>query len=817
MKKLVSRDEPRPVQPCLNSDDAPDPIMRWDRQRQIVYANRAAVEVFALPHGAVALGLTPGQMGLDADLAGLLEEEIESLFVAGSRKSVNLVLPGRSRHYELGFHAQRGDDGHTASVVCIARDITARVQAEQGARESAERTRRTFNAMADAVFVHPLLPEGFGPFLDVNDTACERYGYSRQEILELTAQDISRPMDAREHGKHAARTVLQRDRQTFEVLHRTKEGREFPVEICSTVIQLDGRPTILSLARDITDRVAAQRVLDRQQKTIEVNSRIATTFLSASSDDIYNPVLDIVLEALESPIGVFGYIDEAGDLICPSLTRTVWDQCDVDGKSIVFPRAAWSGPWGHALTHRRSVVTNSDLHPPEGHLPLSSSLAVPILHRERLIGQFIVANKEGGYDEVDQHLLESIAVQTAPVLRSILDRRRDEARRRDLEEQLRQTQKMEAIGRLAGGVAHDFNNILGAILGNASLALDELEPNSAVREFIDEINLAASRASYLTGQLLAFSRKQVVEPQAVDVGQVIEKMHPMLSRLLGEDIVLRSVARRRLGRVLVDPGQLEQVVMNLVINARDALPEGGQITLETGHRRASRDRGEEAPCVTLSVTDTGCGIPQAVRDKIFEPFFTTKTMGQGTGLGLSTVLGIIEQSGGHIDLSSTVGEGSCFTIALPILGESGAVAEASEPTPDRPHGRETILVVEDDDMVCRVTAKLLHRHDYQVLTAHTGHEALDKAAHYDGPIHLLFTDLVMPKMSGVELAEALTAARPRVKVLFTSGYTHDVIANHGLADRGIEFIAKPYTVDGLAARVRLMLDGDPTDPNPDTP
>ena len=390
--------------------------------------------------------------------------------------------------------------------------------------------------------------------------------------------------------------------------------------------------------------------------------------------------------------------------------------------------------------------------------------------------------------------------------------------RKSLEVQLMQAQKMEAIGRLAGGLAHDFNNLLTAILGSAELLSDVIGSGDPGREDVDAVKQAARRAAELTRQLLAFSRQQILAPQVLDPNALIADLERMLRRLIGEDIALRSSLVPGVGAVRADPGQLEQVLVNLVVNARDAMPQGGKLTLETANVDLDAVHVREhpvmmpGPYVMLAVSDTGSGMDAATKSHLFEPFFTTKERGKGTGLGLSTAYGIVKQSGGYIWAYSELGHGTTFKIYLPRVD---APAETLAPAPERtttPGGTETLLVVEDQSEVRRLTHKVLAARGYRVLVAGDGPEALRVAAAETATIHLLVTDVVMPAMSGRELAIALAAVRPELKVLYLSGYADESIVHHGVLERGLAFLQKPFTPDVLAAKVRAVLDAPPSDP-----
>ncbi|HEX6534023.1 MAG TPA: ATP-binding protein [Gemmatimonadaceae bacterium] len=392
---------------------------------------------------------------------------------------------------------------------------------------------------------------------------------------------------------------------------------------------------------------------------------------------------------------------------------------------------------------------------------------------------------------------------------------RDIGARKALEEQLRQAQKMEAVGQLAGGVAHDFNNLLTVIKVHAELARDEVDPQHPLAADLEEIRKATARAADLTRQLLAFSRKQILAPRALDLNAVVAGLEPMLRRLIGEDIAVRTRLTPGLGPVLADPGQLEQVLVNLAVNARDAMPHGGTLIIATAnHESCTSDLQCLAAgvmlgsCVTLTVTDTGAGMSPEVQARIFEPFFTTKPTGKGTGLGLSTVYGIVEQSGGRIDVASAPGRGTAFTIYLPRVPAAGAPLASSPACAARPRGTETVLLVEDEDAVRRLARRILEEQGYAVLEARDGHDALAVVASHDGPLDLVLTDVVMPRMNGRALVEQLLAARPALRVLYMSGYTDDEIIRRGLHRAGTSFLQKPFTADGLAEAVRAALEGE---------
>jgi len=462
-----------------------------------------------------------------------------------------------------------------------------------------------------------------------------------------------------------------------------------------------------------------------------------------------------------------------------------------------FPPAEWVGRPFEAFVHPDDV-------------PLALDLFGRVLQGEpRPTIQFRILTRAGTYRVAE---FSATAQLRDGRLTGILGIGRDVTERLGLEQQLRQAQKMEAVGRLAGGIAHDFNNILTAITGHADLLLEDLGHHDPRRADVDEIRRSAERAAGLTRQLLAFSRQQVLQPKVVDLNALVLDMDKLLRRLIGEDVELATALDPGLGRVTADPGQLEQVIVNLAVNARDAMPQGGKLTLET--RNIDLDSSytlehslvKPGPYVQLTVSDSGIGMDEETQAHAFEPFFTTKPRGQGTGLGLAMVYGTVKQSGGFIWVYSEPGRGATFKIYLPRVDAPVESAAPPAPVERPPRGSETVLLAEDEPAVRAIARQALERQGYTVLAAPSGADALALAAQHGATIHLLLTDVVMPGMSGRDLADRLTAQRPGIRVLYISGYTDNAIVRHGMLEPGLAYLQKPFRPDALVRKVREVLD-----------
>ena len=441
-----------------------------------------------------------------------------------------------------------------------------------------------------------------------------------------------------------------------------------------------------------------------------------------------------------------------------------------------------------------------------------SGLDIPFLIVSGSIGEEIAveAMKLGAAD----YLFKDRLARLGSAVHQALEQVRLRRERRKLEAELIEAQKMEVIGKLAGGVAHDFNNLIAVIMGYSDLMMEKLEPDSPLQKDAQTIRHAAERAAGLTRQLLVFSRKQPVQPVVLDINQVVGDMEKMLGRLIDENVELIFTLGPQVGRLKADSGYVGQVLMNLVVNARDAMPNGGKITVETGNATLDQDYARAHPgaapgdYVMLSVSDTGTGMTDEVKAHLFEAFFTTKPKGKGTGLGLATCQTIVQQCGGHIAVSSQFGQGATFRVYFPQVQEAIQLSDTTlRKKQPMPRGTETLLVVEDEPAVRHLACQVLRAQGYEVLSATNGQDGLHVARQHKGAaISLVITDVIMPQMGGKVMAEWLSASFPDLKILFTSGYTDDAIAHHGVLDAGVDFLPKPYTPSSLAHKVRAVLD-----------
>lgn len=684
----------------------------------------------------------------------LMEEQgsvrdFESQFKGKDGKAIWVSISGRK---------VCGLDGHTLYYDEFINETTQWRRMHDALVKSEEKFAKAF-LCSPAITTLSNLDDG-DRIIEVN-TAFERLmGFPREEVIGRTSAELGLWVDPGEFSAAVEQFKADGKICDFEYHFRRKGGEVGVGLISAEPIELEGKVCVIAATIDVT-----------QVRNAQENMKRLATAIDQTTETVVITDLD----------GVIQYCNPTFEKV------TGYSKAEAIGQN---PKMLKSGK-----------------HEPDFY----SAMWDTITHGNVWSGHLINKRKDGTFYEEDATI--SPIRDSSGKLSGFVAVKRDVTQQRQLEDQLRQAQKLESIGRLAGGVAHDFNNLLTVINGYSGLLLRALKAGDPLRSYAEEISTAGDRAASLTKQLLAFSRKQVIEPEVVDLNAIIRESAAMLRRLIGDDIVLETHLDASLGQVMADPDQIHQVIMNLAVNARDAISDGGAIDVETLNVELIREdgadgHGDQLPgrYVLMTVTDTGHGIDEGIRKEIFDPFFTTKQVGKGTGLGLSTVYGIIRQNGGWIDVWSEVGVGTAFKIYLPRIDASPVAERKGMSTPSE-GGCETILVVEDQKAVRSFAKAALRQHGYQVIEASDADEALSVAKQHSGQIHLLVTDVVMPGLNGRELSEHLRLLDPHLKVLFISGYTADVISQRGVLDPGVAFLHKPFGQKELAQKVREVLDG----------
>lgn len=646
-------------------------------------------------------------------------------------------------------------------------DLTEQVRMREALQESEARYREIFHNSNDALFVTEVTPDLMpGHFIEVNDIACASLGYTREEFLRMTPSDITNETSLRVNLEDYAEYFRKNRQITSEATHIRKDGTSFPVELNTYMFKTQETYRTLTIARDISERKLAEQ-RERESRLVLLQAQ--------SIANIGSYTYDLIDES-------FIFSDEALNII--GVNEELLNSLRL--RDVVIP---------DEYDQVKSALLNL-VHKKE-----PFDINFQIIRQNDKEQRFV--RSVGRLDEQKNRIIG--------VIQDITEERRAIHERKHLEEELRQSQKMDAIGRLAGGVAHDFNNMLAVIMSTTEMILPEVDPESNMYKDLLEIDRAAQRSADLTRQLLTFSRKQIIRPKVVDLNDSIIEQHKMLKRLIGEDIEIRLGTNKELWPVFIDPTQINQILANLIVNARDAISGVGTVTINTDNVLLDEEHSRNeltivaGDYVMVSVTDTGAGIPPEHLDRVFEPFFTTKKMGEGTGLGLSTIYGIVKQNNGVIHVYSEIDQGTTFKIYFPrFVGDETRTITASNDLPLT--GDETILVVEDEDSILNVAKRFLELSGYTVLAARNPIEALETAKEFGGDIHLLLTDVVMPGMNGKQLEEQLNELQPDSKVLFMSGYSADVIAQRGILNEGIDFIQKPFTMKTLTEKVRSVLD-----------
>jgi PAS domain S-box-containing protein len=706
--------------------------------------------------------------------------------------------------------------------------ITERKQMEQELRKSVQRFRELYDNAPVGYHAYDLE----GRITDVNRTDLEMLGYTVDEMIGQTIWRFNVEEEEARKQILAKLAGTLPPARSIERTYRRKDGTTFPV-LCQDRLILDERGGIKGIRctiQDITERKRAEETLKKSEgiarRLAQENAAMAEVGRIASStlniEEVYERFAEevkkiirfdrIVINLINTEKGTVRNAYIAGEMVRDRNAGEIYPLRGSGSAEMVRTRST-------VLLQTEDYTEDRDRFPmllSTFEAGFRSIMDVPLFSKGEIIGGLLLrSHKPYAYTDKEVRLAERIGSQIAGAIANaqLYTERIDAEREKgSLEEQFRQSQKLEAIGQLAGGVAHDFNNLLTVIRGYSQLSLSELKEGDPLVENQQEILAASIRAGDLTRQLLAFSRKQLLEFKVLDLNSLIQGIEKMLRRIIGEDIELLIHSEGDLGRVKADPGQMEQVILNLAVNSRDAMPSGGKLILETNnvyldeeyaHRHISVNPGQY---VRLSVSDTGCGMTPEVKKKALEPFFTTKEKAKGTGLGLSTVYGIVKQTGGNVWIYSEDGKGTTIKIYLPRVDEPAEELEVKKRVEVVPRGSETVLVVEDEEMVRRLAVLLLEKQGYKVLEAPNGAEAFLVCDQYKGPIHLVVTDVVMPGVSGPELIDRLRQMRQDFETLYMSGYADEAVEFHGVQVKQVAFIQKPFTMETLATKVREVLD-----------
>ncbi|MDZ7666100.1 MAG: PAS domain S-box protein [Desulfotignum sp.] len=742
-------------------------FVQTDIRGTIIFINQRLSEMLGyLPEqiiGKYWLDIVPAEQQAIA-------QEAEARRVLGHTDRYEIILRHKDGHrfpVMIGagprFDKQSGEFIGTMGVVT---DITDQKKAEKQIAEALSWYQEIFEGSKDAIFIS----DENARFVSINSAACNLTGYDREELRAMRIPDLHDKMDLDAFNTFHGR-IIGGDHVDSEARILRRDGRKVDAEFNNKRITVSGKHYMHTTARDITERKLTEEALRESEARFRSIYEHTAVGLAQVSLDFK------IMSANEAYCNMLGYQEK-----------------DLVGKHL------------KEITHPEVIEEN---------IQKQENLASGKIDHYRMEKKFIHKKGQTVHAILDANLIRDVSGNAIYFLGSVVDitERKQAGKERDkLQSQLLQAQKMESVGRLAGGVAHDFNNMLGVILGHTELALLKTDEDNDLVSDLKEIQKAAKRSANTTKQLLAFARKDIISPKQIDLNDTVESMLNMLRRLIGEDIDLVWQPAAHLWPVKMDPSQIDQILANLCVNARDAISGVGKLTIETGRKTFDVEYCNDHPgfipgdFVLLAVSDNGSGMDKETLENLFEPFFTTKEVGKGTGLGLATVYGIVKQNNGFINVYSEPGQGSTFKIYLPRLVTDEDVDKAVPEKKAAAGGTETILLVEDEPTILRMTRMMLERKGYSVLPAATPGEAIDLAKTHADKIDLLMTDVVMPEMNGRDLAGQITALYPDIRLLFMSGYTANVIAHQGVLDDGVAFIQKPFSMAEMTEKVREILD-----------
>jgi two-component system, cell cycle sensor histidine kinase and response regulator CckA len=748
-------------------DNMQDAFIRADNDGRIIMVSPSAVSLYGYDSMQEMIGLPTAMLYESEEARRDFMEELRQQEIVTDRIGRARRKDGGLFWVSLNARFFRDRQDQVVGAECFVRDITERMSSEEAVRKSEEWHRTILHTAMDGFW----LVNTEGRILEVNEAYCRMSGYRAEELLGMHISDVATTKAADPTGARITRIIAHGD-DRFESLHRRKDGSMFDVEVSAQYHRADGGRLVVFL-RDISERKKSEEILREKEFTLSESQRLG--HVGSWFWDMQGPI-----SWSDEMYRLYGVSPDTFAPTAESFVRLIYPDDRLAMQEWIAACASEQNP---------------------GELEFRIIMPDGAVHYFRGRGQAVHGGGNG-------------PTHMAGTVQDITSNKEATLAKEKLEEQLRVAQKMEAIGRLAGGVAHDFNNLLSVILLYTGFALAGTKEGRAIEGDLLQVKKGAQRAVVLTRQLLAFSRKQVMQTVPVNLNTVATELQNMLRRIIGEHIDFVQVLAPDLGLTLADSGQIEQVFMNLVVNARDAMSGGGKLTIETSNveiydefalRQLAVDPG---PYVQLTIKDSGHGMDEQTQARIFEPFFTTKPKGKGTGLGLSTVYGIVRQSGGAISVTSKPNQGTLFKICLPrLISPTYTIATIPPTASTRTTGNETILLVEDEEALLTAASRTLESAGYKVLTALDGNDALLTSAQHPGDIHLLLTDVIMPRMSGMALALELSTTRPNVKALYMSGYFDDTIEHHGVLDAATNLLSKPFSAAELMQKVREVLDG----------